>query len=104
VHQQPARRYIEDDVEYKLAVLDGAGFDDTDIEPCTVALTAAEPACRQSREAIAYMVVRGSQVADDEGVRTSILELLEAIPLSVSDTIRPTGCAEIVASIIMLMS
>jgi hypothetical protein len=49
-------------------------------------------------------VVRGSEVAGEQGVSASILDLLEAIPASVPDGMRPTDCAEIVASIIVLMS
>lgn len=81
--------------------MDGTGFTDESVDPYAAALSAAEGSCTQGPESIGDIVVRGSQVAQEQSINVSILELLRAIPASVPATARPTDCTGVAAYLVL---
>jgi hypothetical protein len=90
--------------EGKLAALAGDGLTDAAARPYASALNAAEPVCTEGRSGIGDVVYAGQQAAERNGVETTTLELLRAIPGSVPVEMRPMGCAQIVAGLVALMA
>lgn len=96
-------RTAETPIEDKLAAVAGDGTSDEAVRPYRLGLNAAEPVCTEDREAIADIVYAGQQAAEDAGVDTTALELLRAIPSSVPEGMRPTSCADVVGTLIVMM-
>ena len=98
--------YTENDIEYKLAVVDKGGFvplDDPVIKRYEQALDALEPKCTESRTLIADQSVRSVQLLADSGVVTNALEVLRAADDSIPPELGETRCSEIFAVLIVLM-
>lgn len=93
------RGYTENDPEYQLAAIDGAGLTRGDIAPYDRALDRAEDLCTEDRRLIADMTVQAVQEVSGE----TNLSMLRALGQSVPDEAAPMDCAEVYASIIMLM-
>ena len=87
----------------KLALLAGDGTSEDAVRPYRLGLNAAEPVCNESRDRIADIVYAGEQTAEDHGVDVTALELLRAIPGAVPSDARPTNCADVVGTLIVLM-
>jgi hypothetical protein len=97
--------YSEDASEYQLASLaKGGPATDAEVRPFEIALDAAVPLCLEGRSLIGDMAFTGQGVASEQGVQTTTLELLKAIPEAVPAEIAPTACADVIAAIITLMS
>lgn len=90
------------DIEYKLAVVAGEIPTDIKVDSYAEALTRAEQTCPNTRQQLADIAVRGVQVAKDVGVKTSVLDILRALP-SVSSQSPGLDCAQLVAALIALM-
>jgi hypothetical protein len=95
-------QWTEADIEYKLAVVAGEIPTDTKVDIYAEALTRAEQTCPNTRRQLADMTVRGVQVAKDVGVKTSVLEILRALP-TVSSKSPGLDCSQLVAALIALM-
>jgi hypothetical protein len=100
-------RYSEDDMEYKLAVIDAGGvvdFDDPSIDAYARALDAAEAKCTDKRSLLGDYAVRAQQMLAEEGVDVTVLEALQAIDQSIPDESPKLNCAEIMAAWMVLMT
>ena len=98
--------YTENDIEYKLAVVDKGGFvplDDPVIKRYEQALDALEPKCTESRTLIADQSVLSVQLLADSGVVTNALEMLRAADDSIPPELGETRCSEIFSVLIVLM-
>ena len=98
--------YTENDIEYKLAVVDKGGFvphDDPVIKRYDQALDALEPKCTESRTLIADQSVLSVQLLADSGVVTNALEMLRVADDSIPPELGETRCSEIFAALIVLM-
>jgi hypothetical protein len=91
--------WTDTDVEYRLAAIAGDTLTDSNIDRYAAALDNATAACPDSRSDVADFVVRGSQIADDMNINTSILELLQALPGAVVPNV---SCRDTVATILAL--
>jgi hypothetical protein len=99
---QPESKWASDDIEYKLAAIAGDSLTDSSIDRYETALDRAADACPDSRSEVADFVVAGVMTADEVGVDTTILELLEAVPTLASDLPIPS-CDEVVVLIVSAM-
>lgn len=87
-----------------------AAIDTDDLNPdeSTVAsyrdaLDAADAKCEGDAEATGDVAVRAWQVATDNDLETSILEMLHAFDESVPDETAPMDCTEIAAALLTMM-
>ncbi|WP_344106597.1 hypothetical protein [Nocardiopsis rhodophaea] len=101
-------KWTEDDVEYKLAVVDEGGYvplDDPVIGDYARALDAAEEKCTQGREELGDISVRSVQLLDERGVAATGLSILEGIAESIPGEVEgPMDCRDVAASLVALMS
>lgn len=99
--------YSSSDIEYKLAVIDEGGFlpvDDPSIVRYHRVLDDLQQVCGNSRTALADMAVRSVELLADRGVASDALEMLNAAEQSIPDDMHFDDCAEIFASLIVLMT
>jgi hypothetical protein len=92
-------KWTSADLEYRLAAIAGDTLTDSNIDRYAAALNNATAACPDSKSDVADFVVRGSQIADDMNIETSILELLRALPRAADASV---SCRDVVASIIAM--
>ena len=109
VAEQPADRWTEEDIEYKLAVIDQGGFVSTDdpvIDRYAAALDGAEAVCPEGRTMLSDIAVRAVQLLDESVPAHSenALSMLQAITQAASGN-EDLGieCTELAATIIILI-
>lgn len=90
-------------VAEKLAAVVGDDRSPDAVRPYRIGLNAAEPVCTEGRDRIADIVYTGRVEAENVGVDATALELLRAIPGAVPRDAPPTSCADVVASLVVLM-
>ncbi len=98
--------YSEEDVEYKLAVIDAGGFvdpNDPSIDSYAALLDSLETKCEEERTLISDQAVRATQLLADEGVTMTALEVLQGIDGSIPDESGTFSCAEVAAAWITLV-
>ena len=107
--EQAPDRWTEDDIEYKLAVVDQGGFVSTDdpvIDRYASALDRAEAVCPEGRTMLSDIAVGAVQLLDENvpGHSETALSMLQAITLAASGN-EDLGieCTGIAATIIVLI-
>lgn len=90
-------------IEYKMAVVDGHSAPSASvIARYERAMSAAVRNCPNTKQQIADMSVRSTQLLADEGVEASALEMVEALNTSVSG-VDAGDCTDVFAVLISLM-
>lgn len=109
VEAPPADRWTEEDIEYKLAVIDEGGSVSTDdpvIDRYAAALDNAENVCPESRSMLSDIAVRSVQLLDENvpGHSENALSMLQAIHEAASggDGLG-IECTEVAATIVVLI-
>ena len=102
-------KWSEDDVEYKLAVIDEGGFvdhDDKRIDDYANALNRAERKCKEDRTKIADMAVFTVQQLDERvpGHEENTLTMIRAANDSLKSLKGKTPCSDIFATLVVLMT
>lgn len=102
---EPESAPDEDEPAFKLAAID---TDDREPDEATVstyrdALDAADDKCDGDEEATGDVAVRAWQVATDNELETSILEMLHALDEAVPGDAAPMGCTEVAAALLTMM-
>jgi hypothetical protein len=92
-------------IEYKMAVVDGDSSPSASlIGRYERAMSAAVSNCPQnSKQQIADMSVRSTQLLADSGVSATALEMVEALNQSISD-LEAGDCTDVFAALIVLMT
>jgi hypothetical protein len=103
-----AAGWTEDDIEYKLAVVDAGGFVDTGdpvIEVYAAALDDAEGVCAEDRTMLADIAVGAVQLLDRDspGHSEDALSMLGAIAEGAEPAEGSLACTEVAAALITLM-
>lgn len=99
--------WTEDDIEYKLAVVDEGGFVSTDdpvIDRYASALDEAEAVCPENRTMLADIAVRAVQILDEDapGHSENALSMLSAISAAAGDDLG-IECTEIAATLLVMI-
>jgi hypothetical protein len=105
VAEEPAEASDEPSTEFQLAAIDTSDNNppDSTVAAYGSALDAAEGKCRQGRDEVADMAVRATQLADENGMQASVMDMLEGVSGAVPEDLAPMDCAEILSSILVLM-
>ena len=96
---------VENSIEYKVAVVDAGGYVDPDDSIVSVyrsALSRAESNCSNSKQELADMAVKATQILADNGIQATALEMVEAVNDSVAG-LDAGDCTEVYAVLITLM-
>jgi hypothetical protein len=97
--------YSEDDIEYKLAVIDEGGFvdpNDPSIDAYAAVLDRLETKCEEDRTLISDQAVRATQLLAEEGISVTALQALRGFDGSIPDEFPVLSCAEVGAAWIVL--
>ncbi len=88
--------------EQSLAFLETGSTSPDVVASYSRALDAAERACSDSRSNLADMAYRAHELAGEEGVEASALDMLRDVDASVPEDARPMPCADMFASLVIL--
>lgn len=98
-------RWTSDDVEFQLTAIDlgTRDIDDSDVAPYASALDEAAPLCNEDRQLVGDQAVRAMQLAEEQGTPSSIMDMLRGLREAIPPEMAPMDCADIYASILVLM-
>jgi len=105
VNTQATAEWSDEDIEYKLAVIERGGFvqySDKRIDEYASILNRANAKCKEGRTMIADMAVRSTQLLADDGIAATPYEMIEAIVAAVPNELAPMQCSEVLAAVMVL--
>jgi flagellum-specific peptidoglycan hydrolase FlgJ len=102
---EPDEAMDDPSMEFKLAAIDTSDRNppDSTVAAYGAALDAAEPKCQQGRDEVGDMAVRATQLAEENGMQASVMDMLQGVNEAVPDDLAPMDCAEILSSILVIM-